>query len=267
MICIRWTFCCLIVVAATSAHAAGYFVDADAGNDANPGISPAYPFRTIQRAIEEALQKPGPDMIHIASSDYEENLTINDPDKLTLTGSDGCAVIAPNGSGNVISISSGDVTISSLTITGGENGIQAEGTTTSLALRDVNLSGNAERGLDAEGVLSVTIARSVFAENGGDGLKVEAAEAVQIRDTAIWDNGSDGIDLEVIRAVDLTDLTVDGNADEGLEVDDCGSVHVVQGTYSSNADDGLDIDNTLSIRIVSVMSMGNGGNGLQIEAE
>jgi len=79
MICIRWSFCCLIViVAATSVHAAGYFVDAGAGDDANAGISAASPFASIQRAIDAALENPGPDMIQLASGEYDENLVIDD---------------------------------------------------------------------------------------------------------------------------------------------------------------------------------------------
>lgn len=261
-----WIYCCFLVVAATTTvHAATFFVDTG-GDDSNPGTSAALPFRTIQQAIDVAAETPGPDMIKIASGEYVEKLSIKDADKLTLAGSGGTLINADDPEKNVIKIKSGDVTISNLAVTGGKDGIKAN-EMTSLTLRDVVVTGNADEGLQAEDVSSVKIVHGTFSENGDDGIKVEVAEAVQITGTTVFDNGGDGIDLEEIGAIHVTDLTVDGNGDEGLEVDDSGSAVVVRGTYSNNADEGLDIDNTLSIRIVSIVSTGNGGNGLQVEAD
>lgn len=270
----RWSYCCLIVIAAvTSAQAAGFFVDADLGDDGNAGTSAASPFQTIQRAIDQAEATPGPDMIHIASGNYTENLAINDADKLTLTG-DGAVVTAADAGEDVIAIKAGDVAISGLAVTGGDNGIKTKGSETSLALRDVDVTVNADRGLNAKEVGSVTIVGGTFADNGGDAMKVgdEDSEtyvsSLKVAHTSFSNNGSDGLDLEKITAIHLTNLTVEGSGDEGLEVDMCASVTVIGGTYTNNADDGLDIDNSQSISIVSVISTGNGeGNGLQIELE
>lgn len=272
MIRTRWSYCCLFVIAvATSAHAATFFVDADLGDDSNSGTSASSPFATIKRAIAEAADTPGPDTIRIASGEYVEKLKITDNDKLTLTGSGDTVVIGTSGSKYVIKIEAGDVTISNMTITGSKDGIKAEpgeeGDTISLTLRDVVVTGNADEGLQAENVTSVTIVGGTFSGNADDGIKVEVADAVTITGATVSDNGGDGIDLEVIGTIKVTRLTVDGNGDEGLEVDDSGSVLVVQGTYSNNEDEGLDIDNTLSIRLVSVVSTGNVGSGFQVEAD
>ena len=275
MIRIPWIFCCLIVIAAaTSAHAAGYFVDAGVGDDANAGISAASPFATIQRAIDAASENPGPDMIHIASGEYVENLTIDDDEKLTLAGSDGAVVTAADAKDNVITVKAGDVTISDLKVTGGDNGIKTKGSETSLTLRDVDVSENADRGLSAKKVGSVTISGGSFSGNGGDGIKVGDEDnefyvkSLTVTGAAFSNNDSDGLDLEKITTVTIINTTVDGSDDEGLEVDVCTSVTVIGGAYTNNADDGLDIDNSQSVRVVSVLATGNGeGNGLQIELE
>lgn len=279
MIRIPWIFCCLIVIAAAiSAHAAGYFVDAGVGDDADTGISAASPFATIQRAIDAASENPGPDTIQIASGEYVENLTIDDDEKLTLTGGDGVVVTAADAGDDVITVKAGDVTISALKVTNGDNGIKTKGFETSLTLKNVDVSENDNHGLSAKKVGSVTISGGSFSDNGGDGIKVgdedneTYVKSVTIRGGTFLNNDSDGIDLERIVIVTIMNTMVDGSGDEGLEVDECGSVTVIGGAYTNNRDDGLDLDKSQSVRIVSVLAADNGngngdGNGLQIELE
>ncbi|MHC4207789.1 MAG: hypothetical protein ACYSTT_24305, partial [Planctomycetota bacterium] len=120
-----WIYCCFFVIAvATTVQGAAFFVD-PVGSDSNSGISAASPFQTIQRAIDEAEATPGPDMIQIASGVYVENLTIEDDEKLTLSGSSPCTVVAADSDENVIGIEGGDVTLSGLEVTGGDDGINA----------------------------------------------------------------------------------------------------------------------------------------------
>ena len=202
-----WKYSCLLVlIGAATVHAATFFVDAGLGDDANPGISAASAFRTVQRAIDEATLRPGPDMIQVAAGEYLENLSISDADGLTLSGSSGAVVVAADPSRDVLTISAGDVSISSLAIVGGDKGISAQGseaTAVSLSLRDVVVTGNEDDGLNAEDVVSVSIAHAVFMDNGSDGIKVETTEAVNIQATTVSDNGSDGIDLEEIEDIRL----------------------------------------------------------------
>ncbi|UCG58125.1 MAG: right-handed parallel beta-helix repeat-containing protein [Phycisphaerales bacterium] len=257
--------CLLIVAAATSVHAAAFFVDADLGDDSNPGTSAASPFATIQRAIDEAGDVPGPDMIHIACGEYEENLAIDDPDKLTLAGSGASLVTAADPDEHVIEIDGGDVTISNLEVAGGDDGIRADDMV-SLTVRNVVVTGNADEGLQAGNVENVKISNSTFSENEGDGVNLEEVDVATINGITLLEN-DDGIDIEASGEIHVTQLTACGNLDEGFEVDDTASVVIVGGTVSGNYDDGLDLDDTQSVRLVSVVSTGNVGNGLQIEAE
>jgi len=268
---VYWMCCVLVVAEAAMVQGAAFFV-APEGDDANTGISAASPFQTLQLAIDVAAATAGPDTIHIAAGVYAENLEIDDPDKLTLAGK-GSGVVLDGGGSDVITIKSGDVTISDLTITGGDDGIQTKGFEGSLTLRNVDISENADRGLDAKEIGSVTISGSMFSANGDDGIRVGDSDgevfvhSVTIRHTVFLDNDGDGIDLEKIADIDVTDVTAEANGDEGLEVDDSGSVSVVGGFYANNDDEGIDVDDAQSIRVVSVVSMENGGSGFQHEAE
>jgi len=265
--------CFIVVVAATTGSAAGYFVEAAAGSDSNTGISAASAFATLQRAVEAAAENSGPDMIHVASGEYIENVVIDDIKRLTLLGGHGTVVIATDAEHDVFEIKGGDVTLANMTVTGGDSGIKTEGSETSLNLRDMDVSGNVDRGLNAKEVGYVRISGGLFADNGGDAIKVGDEDddtyvhCLSVKGATFSNNGSDALDLEEITAVDIKNTVVDGSADEGLEVDGCVSVTVIGGSFTNNADDGLDIDNSQSVRLVSVLSAGNEGNGLQIELE
>jgi hypothetical protein len=69
--------CLLLAIAmlaamSTSALAAEWYVDASIGSDANPGDSPAAPFRSVTRASQAAA--PG-DRVHVADGLYASHTT------------------------------------------------------------------------------------------------------------------------------------------------------------------------------------------------
>jgi hypothetical protein len=204
-------------------------------------------------------------MIHIASGVYVENLAIEDDEKLTLSGSSPCTVVAADPDENVIGIEGGDVTLSGLEVTGGDDGINADDMI-SLTVRNVVVTGNGDKGLKAGDTSSVHITDCTFSQNDSDGIKLEGVDVAHISGVSLSEN-SDGIDIESSGDINISKLTATENEDEGVEVDDTESVSINGATVSDNGDDGLDLDDTQSIRLVSVISMGNAGNGLQIEAE
>ena len=280
MVRAHWIHCCLVMVLAATAQGTTFFVNAEGGDDANAGTSASTPFLTLQKAVDQAVANPGPDLIQIAEGQYRENVVIDDADQLTLSGTSGVTVTGADAKQNVIYILSGDVTISDLTVTGGRTGIKAEGPsedpatwTISLTLRDVGVHNAGKNGVSADFVDSLTIVHGRFFANPEDGIKAEGANSVSITGTVSEENGlvpgkvQDGADIEKVAAVRLEDVTIQGNGDDGLEVDFCGSITVIQGRYCANGDDGLDIDNTISISVVGAVATDNPGNGLQVESE
>ncbi len=278
MKCAQWIYSCLaIVVLTTCAQGAAFFVDAGTGSDSYAGTSAAEPFLTIQKAVDEAAVNPGPDLIQIAAGLYPENIAIADPDRLTLSGAGEVTVTAPDNTKNVITVSSGDVTISDLAVTKGRTGIKAEGAsedpatwTISLTLRDVASYKNKKNGISADYVNTLTISYCTSFANGEDGIKAGGANAVSVSGTTSEENGvaklQDGVDIENVETVCLNDVTIRGNGDDGAEIDDCGSVTIIQGNYCENGFDGIDIDYTKSISIVGAVAMDNSANGVLIES-
>ena len=265
-----------------------FFVDADLGDDANPG-SAGQPFATIQRAIDEAddAVTAGADRVVIRPGTYVENLTIDDADPLILRGTGASQVVAADDSENVIDILAGDVTIRNLRVTGGDNGIEATGD--SLTLVDVDATGNERHGLSAEEIGNVTILRGNYSDNGrdginvdeveqfsahnarvvgndDDGLQVEDADSVNVFGGRFSHNGDDGLKFEDIDEIHLQRVTVRGNESDGLDVEDSGTVDMVGGVYSGNGDEGAEFDDIESVTILGGTFMNNADEGIDIDS-
>ncbi len=275
----QWMYSGLaIVIMAASAQGATFFVNASTGDNSNAGTSAAEPFLTIQKAIDTAVARPGPDMIQIAEGRYSENLSIKDADPLTLSGTSGVEIVAADATKDVIYITLGDITLSDLKVSGGYNGIYAKGAPKApiyLTLRVVDSVDNNARGLRVDDVLETWISGCQFLRNVyDDGMKIKTkslnrtAANVSIRDTIISGNGDDGIDLELLNDIRLTNVVVqDTLGDDGMSVDDSVSVSIVNSVFANSAADGLDMDDTQSIRLVDVISTGNNDSGFDITAE
>jgi hypothetical protein len=290
--------CVLALTIATAAHATSFFVDAGQGNDLNAGLSAAAPFRTIQRAIDEAAAWPGPDRIQIGAGAYSENLTISDADGLTLSGASGVVVVAANSSKDVVKISWGDVSMSSLAVTGGSKGITPTGSAekpVSLSLRDVIVTGNAGDGVKPTSVGEVRASRCTFLANGGTGLKVRFADNVTVSDCAFEDNGGRGLRAEDVKSVtishcqflnnnddgmkmvtvtldraesnlSISDTTLSGSADDGIDLELLGDIRLTNVTVRDTVgDDGMSVDDSVSVSVVSSTFTNSSADGLDMD--
>ncbi len=274
----------LIVAAVTAAQGATLFVDAGAGDDANSGTAAAKPFLTIQKAVNEAAARPGPDVIQIAPGRYLENVVIEDLDSVTLSGKPGVEIAdpsSPDKKKEVIYVKRGDVKISDVKVTEGKYGIRGKGSTDApiyLTLTRVEAVDNPGRGLRADNVRDVSISDCQFLRNNNDGIKVGTDADLDrtnanfsIKNTLISGSADDGIDLEKLGDIRIVNVTVQDpqgkNADDGLSIDDSVSVFIVNCAFLNSAADGIDIDDTEAITIVSTLSAQSGGSGMQIKAE
>ncbi len=234
-----------------------FFVDGELGDDSNPGTA-AEPFATIQAAIDTAVDDGNADTIMIQAGRYLENLSIEDDDSLTLIGvtvnDEPVKVVAADSDENVVGIlDATDVTIENLTITGGDDGINATDVG-SLSLVDVVSRRNDGRGVDAQKVATLTISGGNYSNNGRDGIRLrEEAETVIITGVTVHNNGDEGLEL-------------DNNPDEDPALGPAGTVDIVGSTFSQNADDGMKIVGFAEINLTDVTSTGNkDGDGLDIE--
>jgi hypothetical protein len=290
--------CVLVLTVVTAAHATTFFVDAGQGNNTNTGLSAADPFLTIQWAIDAAAAQPGPDLIQIAAGEYHENLAISDPDRLTLSGANGAVVAAANISKDVIKISWGDVSISSLAITGGSKGITPTGSAdkpVSLSLRDVVVTANAGDGVKPTNVGDIRASHCTFFANGGTGLKVQLADSVTISDCAFEDNGGRGLRAEDVRSVtvshcqilnnnddglkvvtvtldrtesnlSISDTTISGSADDAIDLELLGDIRLTNVTVRDTVgDDGMSVDDSISVSVVGSTFTNSSADGLDID--
>ncbi len=291
----QWIYGCVLVLAgATAAHATTFFVDAGQGNDSNAGTSAAAPFRTIQRAIGAAASLPGSDMIRIAEGGYEENVTINDADGLTLSGESGVVIVAANGLSEAIKISGGEVSLSSLAITGGSRGITAAGSA-ALRLRDVLVTANAGDGVRATNVMDVGISQCTFFENGLTAVRVQTADSLTVSGCTFEANGERGVRVADVKSVSVShchflnnnddgikavttlaldrtqasisvsDTTISGCGDDGIDLEAIGDIRLTNLTIDDNTDDGVAIDNAVSVSVVGGTYSYNPGDGLDMD--
>jgi len=261
----HWVYCCILVVAATTAVQGATFFVATDGNDVNPGTSAELALRTIQRAVDEAAIMPGDDMIRIASGEYVENVTIEDSNKVTLTGRRWVVIEANDPGEDVITIKGGDVAMSNLEITGGDDGIKAKDGTVSLTLRRVVVSGNGDKGLNAKSVNSLMIVGGSFSQNGDEGIKVEGANTVGIASTTVSGNGEHGVVLKGIGVIHIRHLTAEENGEDGIKVEDANVVKITAGSVLDNGEDGVDLEMVGIIHIMHLTAEGNGDEGLEVD--
>lgn len=168
---------------------------------------------TIQQAVNAA--SPG-DTVSVAPGTYVENVIVNKP--LTIDGTGGNAgdvILAPVG-GTGFTITSNDVTISDLRITGANNALVAANVTP-LALKNLQIDGNTNGGtITNVPTFNFTASPGVDTINAnGSSLSVTGAQPVQaLALTGVTTqniNGSSGSDVFKIIPSATTTFNIDGD--------------------------------------------------------
>lgn len=206
-----------------TAHAATFHVDGAAGSDANGGTSAA-PFATIQRAIDEADESttPGADTIIIEEGTYEEILTIEDDDALTLQGNgdvifDGDEDADGYYGFNAIIVTDTDLTLERMTITDDANEatfhVDQDGG--ALTLTDVDFIGGGRFAVMARGLDALTVSGSTFTGFYQSAIDAEA-DAITITNSTLSDNGWYGLYLGGFTTLQLTQVDADDNGQSGI---------------------------------------------------
>lgn len=253
-----------------------FFVDDTAGAGGDGAANS--PFDTIQEGVDAAAAQGGADTVVIRPGNYVEKVVIHDPDALTLNGMNGAVIQAPDSLDDVITILAGDVTMHTLTVQGGKNGIVATGSSLTLLHvkarfnEDPDLNDDVEdgNGVVATGLDEVTITGGDYSHNGNaeqqHGIRIETVERVRLTNVTAKENGQHGLFANRVGTLEVIGGTYDFNLDgDGIHVDRTGSLRVSGGTFSDNDGDGIDIRRTDFTEVNGAQVNRNGNEGIEVD--
>jgi uncharacterized repeat protein (TIGR01451 family) len=258
-----------------------YFV-APTGNDGNNGITA--PFLTIQHALNVAAANPGPDTINVAPGTYQEQLTINDPSMVTLTGADAANTIikspptlSPDASGRQVIVemaSPANVVMSGFTV---------EGPTSSVIPTDIGIDfgilavGAGTLDLSATTVTAIHGALSITGQQTGHGIGVGDSATnrigfANIHGVTVTDYNKSGIRITGAgTTATITGNTVTGSGptsaigQNGITISAGGVATVTGNTVSANEFTGTNSgpDPFTNTEVEGIIDLG-GGDGVTI---
>ena len=169
------------------------YVDANTGNDANDGDTPATAKKTIQAAV---TQVTAGGQVNVAAGTYVEDVTINKA--VTVTGAGpATTIIDPV---NYVGISADNVTIEDIAISAGTHGARLSKSGSPLAnttFDNVHFKNNTSRGIDIVNLLHVTNLRvlNCLFEGNPTGIRMPSnatADGITIEDTTFQNQTGSG---------------------------------------------------------------------------
>lgn len=181
------------------------WVDAALGNDTRSAIAaedPATPWRTIQRAFGSGGLADG-DTLVVRAGTYTGGFLVDRPG-VRLRGESMPTIEATGPGSTNLRVGAERVEVSGLRLAGGLRGLLAQGAD-SLVLRDLEVSGHAQAGIEIEGSSGV-LAERVSVAGGTHGLRAENAPGLVVR--GIRANGPSANGLFLVAA---DEAVVDSN--------------------------------------------------------
>ncbi len=161
-----------------------------------------------------------------------------------------------------------EVTLESLTVTGGRRGVQVNtGSTSSVVLRNVALESNGtgksnDFGLRISGDPTVTLYQTTIARNEGIGLSAAPGQPkLVIRNSTIIDNSSYGLVLKSAASATIEGSTVSRNASRGVALYEESRVSLVDCTISDNVIAGLGLSNSSQATVTNSRFTGTKASG------
>jgi hypothetical protein len=131
------------------------------------------------KTLASALEKGA--LLLVVRGVCGEHVTI-DRNDVTLRGEPGAAILGPDGSLDVVTVTASRVAIENLVVSGGKNGVVANGAT-GLAIRGSTVQSTGRTGVILLASSSAVIDGSTVQSNPRDGVSVDGAQATLINST------------------------------------------------------------------------------------
>jgi hypothetical protein len=247
---------------------------------------------SVRDAVENAA--PG-DVIQVRPGTYSERVRVDDGQTgLTIEGVGGIPILQPPPGDDGIRIKGVDgVTVRSLTVSGGDNGVRidrAVGTT----LIDVGMAaprGDGVRMKDAanttlDGVLTTScggrsvrviksdgtsIADSVLQSAHKENLRIQTSEGIVVSNTTAVNGESDGIRIIKCPNATITDTVASGHARNGIRVQTSSGLVMTNDTADDNGRYGTWVKTSPPVASVADLTgagntaSGNGSGDLRVD--
>jgi hypothetical protein len=244
-------------------------------NDAGP--------QSLRQAILDANSIPDPDTIVFDSGLSGSNivltsgfLPIDDSVSIAGLGMGQLTVRTDDPGMDIFRINASNavVSISSLTVEGGQDGVSVRANNNKVTLTSVRLTDQKmDDGLEITGNNNNVLLTASIVEGGEDNVSVEATENVlRVVGSEIRNAREDGIEVDGDEnTVRVENSTIHGNGDgqdpvpdDGLDIDGKrNQVSLIQVTVSGNKGGGLEVEGRQNTLLVSFSTITlNGGDGL-----
>ena len=199
--------------------------------------------QSISRALAHA--PPGREVVLIIRGTCNESVLIDRDDVVLQGDADvGGTVNGPEATVDTILIMGSRITLSGLTVTGGQNGITAWGANNVSIARSM-VQGAAKDGIKVVGSQSVWLEGSRIERNAGAGIDLERAASLMFANTVVTANGGAGLHVGEKSNVSAWDNTISHNGANGVDVFDGSNASLWGSTITDN---GTNSANTVNFR-------------------
>ena len=231
----------IFVLLTSSVIAANHYV-ATTGNDTSGNGTQAYPWLTIQHAIDNVTAS---DTIYVANGTYSENVYVNKSINLTGNGYQNTTINSALDSDYVFEVIVNNVSISGFRITGATDDDQAGIYLDSAYYCNVynNDVSNNFQGIFLASSFNNTISNITSNSSGYIGIYLESSSNNTL--TNITSNSNfQGIYLESSSNNTLTNSIVNANEENGIYLDSSSSNTLINITSNSNTDGGIFLESS-----------------------
>ncbi|MCH2210279.1 MAG: right-handed parallel beta-helix repeat-containing protein [Fuerstiella sp.] len=161
-------------------------------------------------------------------------------------------------------VAANNSSIRGLTITGGRNGIQGNGTLSNISILDNQISGAAAAGLSFDFLESSTVSRNSATNNAGAGFVIEDNNGGTVSDNRALNNGLGGF-LLTINGGTISGNTANRNNGDGFFITNNNAEFIGNRAYQNSGDGfSFEFQDNLTSAISDNRSTSNGGAGFNL---